>query len=123
MPVGAFCAFLGFWRLVRYFTLFLGHAEQAAEFFQPYIFYETLPDRSRDCFCTSCRERFNVTRRGNAAFFRASHKGKRNANQSKSKADCPICRTESKLIASNKFSTFRSLCEHRLVARLSAFDG
>ena len=26
MPVGAFCAFLGFWRLVRYFTLFLGHA-------------------------------------------------------------------------------------------------
>ena len=27
MPVGAFCAFLGFWRLVRYFTLFLGHAE------------------------------------------------------------------------------------------------
>jgi hypothetical protein len=27
MPVGAFCAFLGFCRLVRYFTLFLGHAE------------------------------------------------------------------------------------------------
>ena len=27
MPVGAFCAFLGFWRLVRYFTLFLGHAK------------------------------------------------------------------------------------------------
>ena len=27
MPVGAFCAFLGFWRLVRYFTLFLGHAQ------------------------------------------------------------------------------------------------
>ena len=26
MPVGAFCAFLGFCRLVRYFTLFLGHA-------------------------------------------------------------------------------------------------
>ena len=26
MSVGAFCAFLGFWRLVRYFTLFLGHA-------------------------------------------------------------------------------------------------
>ena len=26
MPVGAFCAFLGVWCLVRYFTLFLGHA-------------------------------------------------------------------------------------------------
>ena len=31
MPVGAFCAFLGFWRLVRYFTLFLGHAEIYSE--------------------------------------------------------------------------------------------
>ena len=31
MPVGAFCAFLGFWRLVRYFTLFLGHAEKTVE--------------------------------------------------------------------------------------------
>ena len=28
MPAGAFCAFLGFWHLVRYFTLFLGHAEK-----------------------------------------------------------------------------------------------
>ena len=27
MPVGAFCAFLGFCRLVRYFTLFLRHAD------------------------------------------------------------------------------------------------
>ena len=27
MPIGAFCAFLSSFRLVRYFALFLGHAD------------------------------------------------------------------------------------------------
>ena len=35
MPVGAFCAFLGFCRLVRYFTLFLRHANFIGKFALP----------------------------------------------------------------------------------------
>ena len=32
MPIGAFCAFLGSVRLVRYFTDFLGHVKFKLEF-------------------------------------------------------------------------------------------
>ena len=31
MPIGAFCAFLSSFRLVRYFALFLGHATREAD--------------------------------------------------------------------------------------------
>ena len=97
--------------------------ESAADLFQPYVFYETRPDRSRDCWCTSCRNRFHVSRRGHADFFRASHKGARSAMKSKAKAACPLCGADAVLIAANKFRTFLSLCEYRLVVRLTAWDG
>lgn len=106
----------------------------AAKLFKRYVFYETRQNRSRDCYCTSCGRRYNVSRKGHADFFKASHKGALKGSygyerefyachEARMKAACPECGAESEIVAAGKFQNFRSLTEHVLVVRLSARDG
>lgn len=98
----------------------------AAQLFRPYIFYKTLPNRGRNCYCTSCRKHFYVSRKGHAAFFAASHKGTGSSymfREPRMKAACPECGAESEIISAGKFRNFKTLSEYELVARLSVYDG
>ena len=94
--------------------------ETARSVFLPIVFYRSRPDRSRDCWCSSCHNRFNVPRKGNADFFRASHK--RDGKRMMSK--CPNCQKESTILAADKFSDdFKTLFEEHNAVRLTEWNG
>ena len=100
-------------------------SSDTAKLFTPYVFYSTRPDKSRDCYCTVCGERYNVRRKGNADFFKASHKGKHGYPDftARDKASCPKCGAIVEVLSAGRFRDFASLCETAQVVRLSVYDG
>lgn len=100
-------------------------SSDAAKLFTPYVFYSPRPDRSRDCYCTVCGERYNVRRKGNADFFKASHKGRHGYPDftARDKASCPKCGAIAEVLSAGRFRDFASLCETAQVVRLSVYDG
>ena len=100
-------------------------SSDTAKLFTPYVFYSTRSDRSRDCYCTVCGERYNVRRKGHADFFKASHKGRHGYPDftARDKASCPKCGAIVEVLSAGRFRDFTSLCETAQVVRLSVYDG
>lgn len=100
-------------------------SSDTAKLFTPYVFYTPHSDRSRDCYCTVCGQRYNVRRKGHADFFKASHKGRHGYPDftARDKASCPECGAIVEVLSAGRFRDFTSLCETTQVVRLSVYDG